>query len=114
MTKYLWTAITCLILALGASLYGLKVAHEELGGMTVALESAQAALTSQKALTDRIQTQVQREKTRADANRLELRNALKNNAEWAARPVPADVSGSLCKPPAMCSQQPAQVRRAPD
>lgn len=110
MTKYLIAAIVALAVALAGALYGLKAAHEELGGMSVALESAQAALTSQKALTDRIQTQVQREKARADANRMELRNALKNNAEWAARPVPTDVAGSLCKPPAVCPANGAGVR----
>lgn len=110
MMKYLIAAIVALGVALAGSLYGLKAAHEQLGGMTVALESAQAALRSQVELTGRIQTQVQREKTRADANRLELRNALKNNAEWAARPVPADVSGSLCKPPAVCPANAGTVR----
>jgi len=110
MTKYLFIAIAVLVVALAGSLYGLKATRATLASTTLALESSQAALTSSQALTARIQTQVSQEKTRADANRQELRNALKENREWADRSVPPAVSGSLCKPPAQCSPGAGTVR----
>ncbi|WYW03438.1 Rz-like spanin [Pseudomonas phage vB_PpuP-Konnatiik] len=109
-TKYLIAAIALLLVLLAGSLYGLKATRETLAGTRVALESSQAALVVQQALTARIQTSVAKEKARADANRMELRNALKNNAAWSAAPVPPDVVGSLCKPPAQCSPAARTVR----
>jgi len=110
MTKYLIAALAVLGLALAGSLYALKLSRAEVTYTTVALESSQAALASQKALTAKIQARVVAEKTRADANRQELRNALKKNAEWAASAVPPDVAGVLCKPPALCSPGAGTVR----
>ena len=110
VTKYLIAAVVALVVALSGALYGAKVLYDSRAGMAIALESAQAALSSQKALTERIQTQVQREKTRADANRTELRNALKENAEWASGRTPPAVADSLCKPPARCSPAAGTVR----
>ena len=117
MIKYLWIAVVVLVVALAGSLYGLKATRATLAGTTLALESSQAALASSQELTKRIQAQVGKEKARADANRQELRNALKNNREWADARTPADVAGSLCKPPAHClpgnaagSDSPGRVR----
>lgn len=104
MTQYLWIAVAVLVVALAGSLYGLKATRANLANTTLALESSQLALASSQELTKRIQAQVVKEKTRADANRQELRNALKNNREWADARTPADVAGSLCKPPAQCAQ----------
>lgn len=110
MQKYLIGAVVVLIVALAGALYGLKATRDTLAGTTIALESSQAALISQRALTVTIQARVQAEKTRADANRQELRNALKENAEWAAGRVPAAVARSLCKPPARCVPDARTVR----
>lgn len=110
MTKYLIIAVAVLVALLGGSLYGLKATRDTLALTNLQLDSYKAALVASQALTARVQTLVVKEKTRADANRLELRNALKNNADWAARPVPADVAGSLCKPPAKCASGTPAVR----
>lgn len=110
MNRYVIALAVVLAVALAGSLYGLKATRDTLAGTTIALESAQAALAQQQQLTARIQTLAAKEKGRADANRQELRNALKKNAEWAARAVPADVAGVLCKPPAVCPAAAGTVR----
>lgn len=110
MTKYLCVAVAVLVVALAGALYGLKATRDTLANTTIALESSQAALASSQALTARIQAQVGREKTRADANRQELRNALKNNREWSDARTPGAVADSLCKPPAVCSPGAGTVR----
>lgn len=110
MTKYLVAAIAALLFALGVALWGLSLSRETVASMSVQVGELSSRLEAQQALTARVQTQVAKEKARADANRLELRNALKENREWADSPVPPAVVDSLCKPPASCPSQPRSVR----
>lgn len=110
MTKYLVGAIGVLLVALAAALWGLSLSRETAASMSVQVGELSARLEAQQALTARVQTQVAKEKARADANRLELRNALKENRGWADAPVPPAVVDSLCKPPAKCAGGPAGVR----
>lgn len=114
MTKYLFGAIALLSLALCGALYGVKALHDDNTAIVVSLHEAKQAQSDAEAKTSRIQTQVQYEKARADANRSLLRNALKKNDEWARAPVPVDVADSLCQPPAKCSPAAGTVRRAGD
>lgn len=110
MTKYLVGAIGVLLLALGVALWGLSLSRETVASMSVQVGELSRRLEAQQALTARVQTQVAKEKARADANRLELRNALKENRGWADAPVPPAVVDSLCKPPAKCAGSPTGVR----
>jgi hypothetical protein len=114
LTKYLGIAVAVLLLALCGSLYGLKVMSESRAAMVVSLHAAKQAQSEAEAKTSRIQVQVQREKARADANRSLLRNALKQNEEWARAPVPPAVADSLCRDGAVCSSAAGTVPRAPD
>lgn len=110
MTKYLVATIAALVVALGVALWGLSLSRETVASMSVQVGELSSRLEAQQALTARVQAQVSKEKARADANRLELRNALKENREWADRPVPPAVRDSLCKPPARCAPASTGVR----
>lgn len=114
LTKYLGIAVAVLIVALSGALWAVSELRDSRAAMVVSLNDAIQAKSEAEAKTSRIQAQVQREKARADANRSLLRNALKNNAEWAARPVPPDVADSLCRKPAVCAPAAGGVQRAPD
>lgn len=114
MTKYLVGAIGVLLVALAAALWGLSLSRETVASMSVQVGELSSRLEAQQALTARVQTQVTKEKARADANRLELRNALKENREWADARVPDSIRDSLCKPPARCAPAAPGVRGASD
>jgi len=114
MLKYVSIAAGVLLLCLLAALYGLKLSRETVASMSIQVEELSQRLEASQRLTARVQTQVAKEKLRADANRQELRNALKENREWADRPVPPAVADSLCKPPARCSPAAGGVPRTPD
>lgn len=109
-TKYLIAAILVLMTALAGALYGLKAQHTTLTNMKVSLDGEKSLRIEAEARTARIQVQVGAEKARADANRSLLRNALKENAEWARGAVPASVADSLCHKPAVCSPAASTVR----
>ncbi|WYW04309.1 Rz-like spanin [Pseudomonas phage vB_PpuP-Kurepalu-1] len=103
MTKYLVSAIGVLLVALLAALYGLSLSRETVASMSVQVTELSQRLEASQRLTADIQKQVAKETARANANRQELRNALKANQAWADAPVPPAVRDSLCKPPAKCS-----------
>lgn len=110
--KNVYIVIVALVLALCGSLYALSLSRETVASMGVQVSDLSNRLEAQQRLTADIQVQVQAETARANANRMELRNALKENREWAAGRTPAAVADSLCKPPARCSPAPSTVRGA--
>lgn len=103
MTKYLWAAIVALSLGCAGALYALSLSRETVASMSVQVEELSQRLEASQRRTATIQKQVAKETARANANRQELRNALKANQAWADAPVPPAVRDSLCKPPAKCS-----------
>lgn len=114
MTKYLIIALAILTVALGGSLWYAKALHDSNAAMVVSLHEAKEAVAVAQARTAQIQVQVQRETARANANRSLLRNALKENDEWARGATPPAVADSLCRKPAVCSPAPGGVPRATD
>jgi hypothetical protein len=114
MNQYLIAAVVALGLALSGALWAVSELRDSRAAMVVSLNEAKEDLAASQARTNEIQVQVQREKTRADANRSLLRNALKENEKWAAGAVPPAVADSLCRKPAVCSRDPASVPRAAD
>lgn len=107
MMKYIIAVLGALLIC---ALCGAKALYDSRAAVVVSLNEAIAARSAAEGLLGDVRTQVQREKARADANRSLLRNALKENAEWAAAATPPAVVDSLCQPPAKCSRSPGSVR----
>jgi hypothetical protein len=106
VSKWLGVAVVALVLILSAVLYGANEQRKRLGDTEVALAATTAQLLASKEQLVLVQKSVARESARADANKRLLRNALKENAEWAAGRVPKSVADSLCKR-GLCARDPA-------
>lgn len=106
VTKWLAGSLIVLSIVFCGVLYGANKQRLLLSATEVQLAESQAALLGAQERITLIQKSVAREAARADANKRLLRNALKENAEWAAGRVPKSVADSLCKR-GLCASQPA-------
>ena len=112
VTKWLAGSLIILGLLFCAVSYGAYEQYQTLSATRVQLTTTTAELLGAKERIVLIQKQVQAEMARADANKRLLRNALKENAEWAAGRVPKSVADSLCKRGLCASGSPTAVPKA--
>lgn len=110
LTRYLACAVASLLILCAGTLWCLKMSQDKVASTEAQVSSLTAQLGASQALTARIQKQVTAANTKAAKAQQELRNALKENAEWAAGAVPPAVSGVLCQPPAKCAASPTGVQ----
>lgn len=114
INKWLLIAVGVLVLVLSGVLYGAYEQHQVLSATRVQLTEATAQLLGAQERIVTIQKQVVAQTARADANKRLLRNALKENAEWAAGRVPESIRDSLCQRGLCARGSPAGVPKALD
>lgn len=114
VTKWLAGSLIVLALLFCAVSYGAYQQYQTLSATRVQLSETTASLLGAQERITLIQKQVAAQSARADANKRLLRNALKENAEWAAGRVPKSITDSLCKRGLCASGSPAGVPKALD